>query len=305
MRNHSATPFSRSHQQLILGPWDHSSTGRSKVGELDFGATAQLDVVAENLIWFDRFLKKSRVTEDPFPVVRYFSMGDNVWHTAPDWPPREAKLASFYLHSNGHAQTRKGDGRLDANVPNSAEPRDEFKADPGKPVPAVPATGEKYLATWGPVDQRLAQDRSDVLMYSTAPLSRPLTFAGPLRAELYVSANSADADWVVRLVDVYPDGRAYPLATGIQRGSFRDSDVTLSPLAPGEKYLLAVDLGHAAAKLDQGHSLAIQIAGTCFPLFDRNTNTGEGPTGYRTVVSHEDVWHTRAHPSRILLPLMD
>jgi len=232
-------------------------------------------------------------------------MGDNIWHGAADWPPREAKLASFYLHSSGHAQTRRGDGRLDAKVPAATEPQDEFTADPAKPIPAVPAAGEKYLATWGPVDQQLAQDRSDVLMYSTPPLLRPLTFAGPLRAELYVSADSADADWVVRLLDLYPDGRAYPLATGIQRGSFRDSDVTLSLLIPRKKYLLAVDLGHAAAKLDQGHSLAIQIAGTCFPLFDRNTNTGEGPKGYRTVVSHETVWHTRTHPSRILLPLMD
>ena len=231
-------------------------------------------------------------------------MDDNVWHTATDWPPSETKPQAFYLHSRGHANTVRGNGMLSARIPGVPEPSDTFLADPADPVPAVPARGRQYAATWGPTDQRLAAERADVLIYSTPPLDKPLRFAGPLRAELYVSADTPDADWVVKLIDIHQDGFAHTLATGIQRGSFRDSEVKPTPLEPGKTYLLSIDLGHAAAQIEPGHSLRIQIAGSCFPLYDRNTNTGEGPTGSRTLVSSERVWHTPARPSRVWLPVI-
>jgi uncharacterized protein len=143
-----------------------------------------------------------------------------------------------------------------------------------------------------------------VLVYSTLPLSEPLSFAGPLRAELSVSADTTDADWVVTVIDVRPDGFTFPLARGIQRGSFRESEVRTTPLEPGKKYRLEIDLGHAAARIDRGHRLCVHVTGSCFPLYDRSTNTGEGPTGSRACVATERVWHSGAHASRILLPLV-
>jgi predicted acyl esterase len=109
---------------------------------------------------------------------------------------------------------------------------------------------------------------------------------------------------VVKVIDVEPNGYCRPLATGIRRGSARASEIDRRPLEPGKKYLLHIDLGHAAARIDRGHRLCIQVAGSSFPIFDRNTNTGEGPTGSRTLVAAEKVWHTAAHPSRIMLPLV-
>jgi putative CocE/NonD family hydrolase len=302
MRRRSATPFSRHNQQLILGPWNHG-TGRGKVDDVDFGSAAQFDWVAESIRWIDRFLKKGD-PQPPFAPVRYFSMGDNMWRTASDWPPPEAKRTPFYLHSGGHSNTRHGDGLLDTRRPRHEEPPDAFKADPADPVPAVPAFGKEYRDFWGPADQRAAAERPDVLIYSSPPLTKPIVFAGPLEAELYVSADTPDADWAVQLIDVRPDGFAHTLASGIQRGSFRASDLAPTPLKPNEKYLLKIDLGHAAAKVDQGHSLRVQVAGSCFPLFDRNTNTGEGPTSSKTLVATERVWHTPAQPSSVWLPLL-
>jgi putative CocE/NonD family hydrolase len=158
---------------------------------------------------------------------------------------------------------------------------------------------------WGPVDQQPVQDRPDVLVFRSSPLTKPVRFAGPISAELWVSADTPDADWIVKLLDVHPDGRAMPLATGVRRGSARDSELHRSPLVPGERYRLEVDLGHAAARIDAGHRLAVQIAGTSFPLFDRNLHTGEGPTGTRVLISHETVWHTPQFPSRIRIPTID
>jgi predicted acyl esterase len=303
MRARSATAFSRANQQLIIGPWDHG-TGNRKTAEVDFGPQAQVDVINENRAWFDRFLKPHGGTMEPVPAVRYFSMGDNVWHTASQWPPAAAVETAFYLHSKGHAQTARGDGTVDSDRPGSSELADVFKADPADPVPNVPALGRKYTDTWGPTDQRLAGERADVLIFSTPPLVKPLTFAGPLRAELYVDADTPDADWVVRLIDVRPDGFAQPLATGIQRGSFRDSETNPTPLTPGKVYAINVDLGHAAARIEPGHALRVQVAPSCFPLFERNANTGEGPQGARSAVATEHVWHSRARPSRVWLPIM-
>jgi len=304
MRNRSATRYSRENQQLIIGPWDHD-TGNPKTAEVDFGPRARLDMVLENIVWFDRFLRGTSLSHAHFPHVRYFSMGDNVWHEADQWPPADAVQTTFYLHSGGRANTSHGDGKLDRIFPAKSEPKDSFVGDPSHPVPDALGPGKEYQDVWGPTDQRLVGERQDVLIYQTSPLKEAIAFAGPLRAELYVSADTPDADWVVRLIDVRPDGFAQPLATGIQRGTFRESNIDPTPLVSGRIYRLKVDLGHSAANILPGHALRVQIAPSCFPLFDRNTNTAEGPTKARTLVSTEAVWHDPARPSRVWLPVVN
>ncbi len=215
----------RRRQQLILGPWDHGSIGRSKVGEMDFGPHAVLDTAGENLKWFDRYLKEEDAAAGDVDVpVRYFSMGDNVWHDANTWPPQGFTETAFYLHSHGDANTSDGNGTLDRMPATTNETADRFQADPQAPAPACPITESRPVmaATWAPVDQRLIEKRDDVLVYTSAPFEKPLTFAGNVKAELFVAANTPDADWVVKLIDVHPDGFAQNLAVGILRGSFVD-----------------------------------------------------------------------------------
>ena len=296
----------RKQQRLILGPWDHGTIGKSRVGDLDFGAEAQWDATAATLDWFDRTLKETAGSEaTPIVPVRYFVMGENRWHEAESWPPGGYESTSFYLHSSGRANTRGGDGQLNRAAPSTDEPVDRFRADPADPVPACPVTDQRPLhaAIWAPVDQRPIEDRDDVLCYSTEPLTEPLTFAGNARADLFVAADTADADWVVKLIDVHPDGAAYNLAVGILRGRFRESELESKPLEPNTTYKVTVDLGPIAAQIAPGHRLRVDICGAYFPLFDRNPNTAEGPFGKSTAIATESVYHTSAKPSRILLPV--
>ena len=141
-----------------------------------------------------------------------------------------------------------------------------------------------------------------MLVYTSAPFTEPLTFAGNAKAELSVSADTPDADWVVKLIDVHPDGFAQNLAVGIMRGSFRDSELHPTPLQPGEVYEIVIDLGPIAAQIGKGHRLRVDICGAYFPLFDRNPNTAAGPFGKRSTVATEHVYHDRTRMSRIMLP---
>jgi putative CocE/NonD family hydrolase len=285
-------------QQLILGPWDHGSIGKRKLGDVDFGAAAELDLVEENLQWFHRILQKSTSTKAP--SVRYFSMGDNRWRTASSWPPEDTRKTAFYLHSDGKANTRKGSGRLDQKPPVKGEVDDHFQSDPSQPVPAWPPEmlKAKFNAFWGPVDQGPNQDRQDVLVYDSGALTAPLNIAGPVVAELWVSQNTPDADWVVKLIDVWPNGFAQNLTVGVQRASMMSKAPASGP------YQVEVDIGHVAASIGAGHSLRVEISGAYFPLFDRNTNTGKGPFDGTTLIAMQNVIHTPAKPSRIMLSIL-
>lgn len=303
MCREAASAFARDNQQLILGPWDHG-TGRAQVAEVDFGPQATLDVLTENIQWFDRFLRGQAAAEAGFPRVRYFTMGENKWHETSDWPPPEGQETPFYLRSSGHARTRHGDGRLETAAPDPQEETDSFRSDPNDPVPAWPAKGQQYQDVWGPVDQSLAMERDDVLVYQTPILEQPLRFAGNPRLELWVAADVPDADWVAKLIDIGPDGKCIPLASGVRRGSARDSEIDRTPLEPGKHYALTVNLGPCSAAILPMHRLAVMMAGSNFPNYDRNTHTGEGPTARTAIDAVEQVFHHRDEPSRLILPVV-
>lgn len=306
MQQHARDPVTRKQQRLVLGPWDHGTIGQSQVAEVNYGPEAALDVATIQLDWFDRHLKQDpAAVAKPFPPVRYFSMGDNVWRDAQTWPPEGFTDTTYYLHSNGKANTRGGDGRLSKVAPNKDEVSDTFRADPSQPVPACPITETRPIkaAVWGPVDQSALEDRDDVLVYSTGPLAEPLTFAGTITAKLSVSTDTPDADWAVKLVDVRPDGVAINLATGILRGRYRNSLLKPELMKPGEVYEITVDLGPCAATLAKGHQLRVDICGSLFPLYDRNPNTDAGIFGNKTAIATEQVHHRPGALSRIVLPV--
>jgi hypothetical protein len=305
MQKQARDENTRRQQRLILGPWDHGSVGKTKVAEVEFGPDAAVDPAALQIDWFERHLKQDPAAQaKPFPPVRFFSMGDNVWHDAQCWPPEGYTPVDFHLRSNGKANTRAGSGRLTREPPGVDEAPDAFRADPANPVPACPVTEARPLkaAVWGPVDQSANEDRDDVLVYTGETLAEPLSFAGNIEAKLHVSADTPDADWAVKLVDVHPDGFAQNLATGILRGRYRNSLLKPTPLQAGKVVEINVDLGPCAATLAKGHRLRVDICGSLFPLYDRNPNTGEGPFGGKTAISTERVHHGPGALSRIVLP---
>ena len=307
MQTRAHDPETRRQQRLVLGPWDHGSVGKAKVGELDFGPDAEVDLFAIQRDWYDRHLKRDpAAVAKPFPPVTYFSMGDNVWHEADRWPPPGGVPTEFFLRSDGHANTRGGTGRLEREPPREPEPADRFRADPADPVPACPITAARPLkaAVWGPVDQGVLADRSDVLVYVSPPLGAPLRFAGRVEARLSVSTDTPDADWAVKLVDVHPDGKAYNLATGILRGRFSKSLEKAEPMTPRAIVEITVDLGPCAATILPGHRLRVDVCGAVFPLYDRNPNTGGGPFDAATAIATEQVHHGPQALSRLILPVM-
>jgi putative CocE/NonD family hydrolase len=265
-----------------------------------------VDTFALQIDWFDRHLKQEPAAQrKPFPPVRYFSMGDNVWHDAQTWPPEGFTATSFYLRSAGKANTRQGDGRLSREAPTQGEPSDTFRADPGNPTPSCPITETRppKAAVWGPVDQSATEDRDDMLVYTSEPMTEPLTFAGNAEAKLHVSTDTPDADWAVKLIDVHPDGFAQNIARGILRGRYRSSLLKPELMQPGQVYEITVDLGPVAATLAKGHRLRVDISGADFPLYDRNPNTAEGITSSKTAIATEQVHHRTGALSRIVLPV--
>jgi putative CocE/NonD family hydrolase len=306
MQKQARDTKTRQQQRLILGPWDHGSVGKTKVAEVEFGPEATVDTFALQLDWFDRHLKQDAAAQaKPFPPVRYFSMGDNVWRDAQTWPPEGFKETSFYLHSEGKANTRKGNGRLTREAPTQDETSDTFRADPAKPTPSNPITETRSIkaAVWGPVDQSATEDRNDVLVYTSEPMTEPLTFAGNAEAKLHVSTDTPDADWAVKLIDVYPDGFAQNIARGILRGRYRNSLLKPELMQTGQVYEITVDLGPVAATLAKGHQLRVDISGADFPLYDRNPNTAEGIFSNKTAIATEQVHHKTGALSRIVLPV--
>ncbi|MCX7420876.1 MAG: CocE/NonD family hydrolase, partial [Planctomycetia bacterium] len=146
MQRHARDPQTRRQQRLILGPWDHGTIGKSQVAEVDFGPEAALDIAAIQFDWFERHLKQDAAAQaKPFPPVRYFSMGDNVWRDAQQWPPEGVTPTSFFLHSDGKANTRKGTGRLSREAPTKEQPADTFRATD----PADQATKMRWNIDWG------------------------------------------------------------------------------------------------------------------------------------------------------------
>ncbi len=307
MQQRSATEHSRANQQLFLGPWTHA-TGVPKVEDVDFGEVAAMDPPysgkpTENLKWFDRFLKGIG-SDEPIEAVRYFSMGENVWQTAGRWPPEQSKLTPFYLRSGGNANTRRGDGRIEWSPPSTDSPADLFISDPADPVPTAPGRDDEYLMRFAVYDQQLAQDRQDVLVYTTAPLETPITFAGTLSAELFVLTDQPGANYVVKLIDVHPSGFTHALATGALNLGWNETRLPKVNLAPGEAHQIEIDMGHSAARIDAGHRLCVQIAGTNTPIHNPLDAEDFDEITSPQVIA-QSLFHDPDRPSRVWLPLME
>lgn len=258
-------------QYLIMAPSGHCSMTRTsrdaKFGERPIG-NSEFPYGEIVKGWFDRFLKEDAKAWKPMPKVQVFLLGANTWLTGDRWPLKETRASRLYLAGAGDANSLWGDGRLEpASSAKSAV--DHFLSDPTNPVPSLAG------GLFEPVrDQRQVEARQDVLVYSTAALQKGLTIAGDLRATLYVSVDTKDTDLAVKLVDVYPDGTAYNVQTGMLRLRYRDGFEKPKLLTPGQVYKVEVGGMATANYFAPGHRLRIEIAGSDFPNSDRNWNTG-------------------------------
>lgn len=315
-----------SNQKLVLGPWGHTPEAQRRARDRDFGPQAVIDLQRDYLRWFDHWLKGIDNGILKEPLVTIFVMGSNQWLQDSVYPLRNTRFEKWYLWSDGHANTSKGDGRLRPELPSADAPSDRYTYDPGDPTPATSfyeepdeqapekssADATKKVRSQEEKEkerkayhENVTQSRKDILVYVTEPFEKPFTFAGPLSAVLYASSSARDTDWFVRLIEVEKDGTLFQLAEGKIRARFRRSFKTPEPLEPGRVYEYHIDLWQTGITIPSGHRLRVEVASASFPMFSRNLNTGgHNETETKYVKADQTVYHNRQYPSYVLLPVI-
>lgn len=302
----------RPGQHLVIGPWTHGNFA-PMLGDVYFGMASsgalldyQIDLMSLQLQFFDQYLNERAGPFARQPAVKYFVMGANTWKSAETWPPAEATEQRWYLHSGGHANSASGDGTLSPTRPFS-EPADGYVYDPQSPVPTVGGpTLMHSVYRAGPLDQAWIERRDDVLVFTSEPLERPLEVTGPVSATLYVATDAPDTDFVARLVDVYPDGRAIPITDGITRMKYRNGYGQPSePLRDGQAYAITVDMWATSTMFLPGHRVRVDVSSSNFPRWERNLNTGQSSaTTTESRAARQTLLHDDERPSYISLSVM-
>jgi putative CocE/NonD family hydrolase len=309
----------RSENVLVMGPWSHGGWARSEgdhLGDVTFGAkTAVFYREQIEFPFFQRHLKGKSLPAAP--EVWAFETGKNEWHREAVWPPREAKPVRLYFHDKGRLSStapaaREGDGDFDSYV-----------SDPSKPVPYRQKPSREIDEDYMTDDQRFAARRPDVLVYTTPPLDADVTLAGGLEASLWVSTTGTDADFVVKLIDVYPDDVVDPepnpagvhmagyqqlVRAEIMRGKFRSSFERPEPFRPDEPTLVRFAIPDTFHTFRPGHRIMVQVQSSWFPLIDRNPqkfvpNIFEAKDA-DFQPARQQVYRSRAHPSAISMQVL-
>jgi len=294
----------------ILAPTTHCVYARdceqTTVGER-FVGEARLDFYGIYLRWFDYWLKGIDNGITRMPRLQIFVMGRNQWRGENEWPLARTHFTKYYLHSDGHANSRYGTGTLNTTPPAS-EPVDSYIYDPASPVPTVggPDFGTPLLGhTAGAVDQSPVETRNDVLVYTTPPLEKGVEVTGPIEAVLYVSSDAKDTDFTAKLVDVAPDGTAYNVQEGILRARYRQGFDKKVWMRPDEVYEVRVEMSATSNYLAPGHHVRLQVSSSNFPRFDRNLNTGgKNYDETRWEVAKNTIHHNASRASYVLLPII-
>ena len=301
----------RRNQKLLVGPWAHirpyTRATSGDTGDIDFGPEAQIELHDHLRRWFDYWLKDIDTGIMDEPPVNIFVMGGGVtgngrWRHENEWPLARTHYTRYYLHSDGSANTRSGDGTL-STVPPGAEPPDRYVYDPADPAPTL--RGNTLMIPHGVADQRSTEDRGDVLVYTSDPLEQDLELTGPIKVQLFAASSAVDTDFTAKLVDVRPDGYAQNIQDGIIRARYRSSARQPTFITPGQVYEYTIDLWATSQVFKAGHRLRVEISSSNFPRFDRNPNTG-APLGEdtRLETAQQTVQHRADYPSHIVLPVI-
>lgn len=316
MKELGATPEAR-RPRFVIGPWYHWPVATRTFGGIDYGAAAVIDWDGYVTRFFDHYLKGIDNGVERDPPVHVFVMGPNEWRAEQDWPLPQTQFTKYYLHSDGMANSIKGDGRLSATSPVGEEPADRYVYDPATPTldpffGSVDSRGDID----GALDTRLSAINDDVLVYTTPPLAEDIEVTGPITAKLYASTSALDTDWMMRLVDVRPDGSTAFLTDGVLRARSRDPDLQgrftadkLTAITPGQVYEYTLEFWRGTANVfAKGHRIRVEVSSSFFPYYLRNLNTGADNVGLvnesDAVVATQSVRHDPQYPSHIVLPVI-
>lgn len=304
---------------VVIGPWTHGGWARTDgdhLGDVQFNAkTAEYFRKQIQFPFFEHYLKEK--DSKPLPKAYVFETGTNAWRSYDAWPPKPVQAKMLYFHSNG---------KLSFEAPTQKDSKDEYVADPAHPVPFVgyptDTVPQRYMAD----DQRFAATRSDVLVYQTEPLTDDLTVAGPISPKLHIASTGTDADFVVKLIDVYPadyPGQPTDAAIGKRivsappvlmgsyqqllrgepfRAKFRTSWEHPTALKPGEMTDINFSMPDIHHTFRRGHRIMVQVQSSWFPLTDRNPQTfTEIPTAKpeQFIKATQTIYHSTTAPSGV------
>ncbi|WP_143959901.1 CocE/NonD family hydrolase [Litoribacter populi] len=310
VRENASEENIRNNQFLVIAPTLHCAFKRATentiVGERSMG-DARLDYDEMIYGWFDFWLKgeENNVTSE-MPKVKYFTMGSNKWQTSDTWPPKEAEMTTYYLNSDGQANTRLGDGKLSTQKATEDKP-DSFTYDPMDPIMSyggnVCCTGN--AVNGGAFDQQEMELNENILVYTSEPFEEGVEVSGFIESKLYLSSDVKDTDLTIKIIDVYPDGRAYNLDETIQRVRYREGYEKEVFMEEGNVYEVNLTPMSTSNYFDKGHRVRIEVSSSNFPRFDRNLNTGgDNYDESEGVVATNKIHHSEEYPSSISLPVV-
>jgi putative CocE/NonD family hydrolase len=301
LRDHAGSATARASQRLVIGPWTHGIPVEAKGSDYVFPAESDVDVRALVLRWYDHWLRGNDTGLLDEPAVRVWVQGADRWREAADWPLPETQLTDYWIHSGGAANGSDGDGRLSTEAPGD-EPADRYRSDPADAVPTVIGAQTR---SEGPIDVQEIERRADLLVYTSEPLADDLEVIGEITVELWAATSARDADWVVTLADVAPDGTSRRVTEGMLRARYRDGHERPIAVEPGAVIAYEIALRPTANRFLAGHRLRVDVASTSFAQYERNLGRGipfdaelDGSAAEQTV------YHDAARPSRIVLPVV-
>jgi uncharacterized protein len=290
--------------RLIIGPWSHMNFG-SAHGEVYYGPSAaanMMDIEGQRLDFLSRYLIPGK-PEPEGPRVRLFVMGRNQWRDEEAWPLTRRADTRFYLHA---------DGSLSSVAPSTEAPPKTFVFDPLDPAPTLSGRnlvpGGEGGFVIGPVDQRLTNERTDILRFVTEPLTEEVEVTGDLLVTIHAATDAVDTDWTATLIDVWPDGRAFNVSDGIIRARHRSGNDRSILLPANEPHDFTIDLAATSQAFLPGHRIRVDISSSNFPRFDRNPGTGALSTDVAEdtfVIQHQTLFLDTARPSYITLPIIN
>ncbi len=299
----AGSQFARENQYLLAGPWLHIPWG-ARIGEKNFGGDAQMDTDTLLLQWFNHWLKDSGEFANQ-PRIQHFALGGEVTAGASRWHAtnelKASRTLALHLHSEGRANSSKGNGTLHVDAPDATELPDQFVYDPEVPVLAPGGT----MALSGCFDQAGMEQGNNLLVYTSEPLASAVHVFGSPTLTLFCSTSACSADFTGKLVRTTPEGRCEFICIGIARSAhlFRESGYAADTVQEWSFTLEPTSCIFAA-----GDRIRLEIAGSAFPLYDRNSSS-EVPAAlaepWNWQRSTHRVFHDAKHPSSIQLPLAD
>lgn len=291
--------YPQGKRKVILGPWQHSGNSTYDLHKVPFGTNAlRFDLDLIFLKWFDLHLKGIQNGIDKTPAVEYYTVGDNEWKTANNWPVENSKCTAIYLTSDGHANTSSGDGKL-VFEEVSDEKSDEYAYDPENPSTFIIDMSENEIGV--PEDYTEEEKRDDILCYTTDTLEEDFTITGDIDVELYISSDAVDTDFMVRITDVDENGKSIKLADGIISAKYRNSFEKAEYLEKDKVYKINILTTKISNTFKKGHKIRFTVTSSAKNFVFPNSNTKDGFNSTEIVIANNKIHHGGQYPSKIIV----